>query len=198
MFTGIVEGIGSIDSIISLEKGLELTMTYLNPSDLKIGDSIAVNGVCLTVVHFHPQDFTVQLVQETLNKTNLGELKVGNRVNIENAAKIGDVVGGHLVQGHVDTTGIITSMKQDGIAKWLRIEFDEAWKRMLAPKGFIAIDGVSLTVVEAGNNFLTVTLIPHTQGKTIVQYYQLGQRVNLEFDIIGKQIQHYMSFYDTK
>ncbi len=198
MFVGIVEGIGKVIGIKSQDKSLELSVEYPTVQHLKIGDSISVNGACLTVIEFNQQCFKVNVVKETLDKTNLSTLAVESLVNIENAAKIGDSIGGHLVQGHVDTVGVVEAIWNDGAAKWLKIKFDQQWQLLLVHKGFITVDGVSLTVVEANENNFTVTLIPHTQQQTIVQYYAVGLTVNLEFDIFAKQIQKYMEHYNAR
>ena len=198
MFVGIVEGIGKVVEIKSQNKSLDIEIEYPAVKHLKIGDSISVNGACLTVVEFDQHSFKVNVVQETLDKTNLAQLSVGDKINIENAAKIGDSIGGHLVQGHVDTIGIVEAIWNDGAAKWLRITFEPQWQVLLVNKGFITVDGVSLTVVEANEQHFTVTLIPHTQQQTIVQYYTVGSVVNLEFDIVAKQIQKYMEHYDAR
>jgi riboflavin synthase len=197
MFVGIVQGMGKIIAKALIEKGLRLSIAYPAESGLKIGDSIAVNGCCLTVTRFDHDHFEVELVQETLDKTNLGALSVDDPVNIEYSAKIGDSIGGHFVQGHIDTTGEVIEQWQDGVAKWLRIRFDKQWQLLLVPKGFITVDGASLTVVEANQTDFTLTLIPHTQQVTITQYYQVGTIVNLEFDILGKQIQRFMEHYNA-
>jgi riboflavin synthase len=198
MFVGIVQGIGKIIARSLIEKGLRLSIAYPAESGLKVGDSIAVNGCCLTVTHFDLEHFEVELVQETLDKTNLGELSVGEAINIEYSAKIGDAIGGHLVQGHIDTTGVIQEVWADGVAKWIRVGFDKAWQLLVVPKGFITVDGASLTVVEANESNFTLTLIPHTQAVTITQYYKVGTIVNVEFDIVGKQIQRFMEHYNAR
>lgn len=187
MFVGIVQGIGKIIEKKELDQGLELVIDYPSMDGLNVGDSIAVNGVCLTVISFDKDSFRAQLVSETIRKTNLSFLRVGQAINIENAAKIGDSIGGHIVQGHVDSTGEIVHVWQDGIAQWLKIKFDKKFRECLVPKGFIAVDGMSLTVVDIGTDYFTVTVIPHTQQKTVAQYYEAGCYVNLEFDMVMKQ-----------
>jgi riboflavin synthase len=198
MFVGIIQGIGKVIAKTLIEKGLCLSIAYSTQLGLKIGDSIAVNGACLTVTHFDANYFEVELVQETLDKTNLGQLEIDDCVNIEYAAKIGDSIGGHMVQGHVDATGTVQEIWQDGVAKWLRISFDPKWKLLLVSKGFITIDGASLTLVEANADNFTVTLIPHTQTQTITARYKIACKVNLEFDVFAKQIQRFMEHYNER
>lgn len=189
MYTGIVEGTGVVRQIDAKENGKQICVApRFDFSDLKMGDSIAVNGACLTITQMDTQQFYADIVQETLDKTNLSDLTVDAQVNLERCAKIGDRIGGHFVKGHVDCTGTISDIKQQGIAIWLTIRFPELLKPYLIAKGSITIDGMSITVVEAGQDHFTVTLIPHTQASTIAQYYQLGTIVNLEADIIAKYL----------
>lgn len=187
MFTGIVETVGQVVNL--LEQGGVLTMTLQAAeiaSQVKIGDSVAVNGVCLTVVDFNSQEFLVQLVPETLNRTNLGELKLHDEVNLETAAKPTTALGGHFVQGHIDTTTEIISIDAQGDAELITFKTPKAYSQYLVNKGYITIDGMSLTIIEANDDCFTITLIPHTKAVTVSQHYQPGISVNIEVDILAK------------
>lgn len=183
MFSGIVEELGHLRSFqdgvlqISAKKVLKGT---------KLGDSIAVNGACLTVTKLTARDFCVNVVPETLRRTNLGQLAVGSPVNLERAMAYGDRVGGHLVQGHVDGTAPITSIKPDGDAVMLRFRLPARLARYVVEKGFITVDGASLTVVGCGPTWFTVTLIPFTRAHTVLGSKSVGDQVNLEVDMLAK------------
>lgn len=164
---------------ISAQKVLEGT---------KIGDSIAVNGVCLTVVKMGMESFTADVMAETLNKTNLGYLKPGEAVNLERALRLGDRLGGHLVSGHVDGVGSILKLEKKEISTVVFIKAPGEVMRYVIKKGSIAVDGTSLTVVDAGSNYFSVSLIPHTWHQTVLGRKRPGDLVNLECDIIGKYV----------
>ncbi len=195
MFVGIVEAMGQVIAKKSQKDNILFWITCPFLNKLSLGDSVSVNGVCLTVIEKSDEAFCVQVVQETLRKTMLQHLEKNHSVNLESAAKIGDTIGGHLVQGHVDTTAIIENIWEEGVAKGLKIHIDKKWRPYLIPKGFIAIDGVSLTLIELQEDNFTVTLIPYTQQHTISQFYQNGTTVNIEFDAFAKQIHQFLERY---
>ncbi len=181
MFTGLIEGLGRFKS----NNGDRFTFSWPdNPSIYETGESIAVNGCCLTVVDFDGDKWTANVIPETLSRTNLGYLIPGDPVNFERPVKVSDRLGGHIVQGHVDTVGLVRRVAPD-----LVIGFDPSFARYVVEKGSIAIDGVSLTVVEAGNDFARVSIIPHTSSVTTLGTRDIGERVNLEFDIVAKYVE---------
>jgi riboflavin synthase len=192
MFSGIVETIGLISSVIIDQQLRHFTIKPEQAfDDINIGDSIAVNGVCLTVTAFHADTFNVTAVPETLRLTNLGMLQTNDMVNLERALKLQDRVSGHYVQGHVDETGKIIEIKSDGNeALLVKFSHSPALGKYIVKKGYIAIDGMSLTVVDTAPTWFTVTLIPHTQIVTIIkQHYRENTLVNLEVDMMGKYIE---------
>lgn len=190
MFTGIVEELGilrfirrgadSAQLIIVAEKVLE---------DIKIGDSIAVNGVCLTAVSYTSREFTADVMSETLAKTNLGQMRPGDRLNLERALRLGDRLGGHLVSGHIDGVGTIASLEKHDIATLVGIRTPREIMRYIIKKGSVAIDGTSLTVVDFSADGFRVSLIPHTAAATTLGFKKVGDTVNLEADIVGKYIE---------
>lgn len=190
MFTGIIEEQGHIRAITQNEKGVTLTISAKEVLEgTKVGDSINVNGICLTVTSLSGDSFTIDAVPETMSRTNLGDHDIGSAVNLERAATPATRLGGHYVQGHVDTTGSVAQITPDGEALWIRIETDPAFMRYVVEKGYITIDGTSLTVVETSPDWFTVTLIPHTQSVITLPHRQVGERVNLEADIIAKYVE---------
>ena len=190
MFTGLIEEIGAVAAIRRSEKSFDLTISARTVLDgVRIGDSIAVNGVCLTATHYDAQGFTVGLSPETLKRTNLGDLKQGDPVNLERSLLPSTRLGGHFVQGHVDATGRIKSFRPDQDALWLTIETDPALMRYIVTKGYIAVDGTSLTVVDTGADWFNVTLIDYTQSKIALPLKRPGDRVNLEVDILAKYVE---------
>lgn len=190
MFTGIVEDLGKVKAIIKGRNSAQLSLfSPVIVSDIKLGDSVAVNGVCLTVTAFDLQSFTVDIMAETLNKTNLGELKKEDKVNLERALRLNDRLGGHLVSGHVDDLGTISGKENQDIAVILEINCNYRLNKYLIPKGSVAIDGTSLTIVDVDSNKFTVSLIPHTRGLTTLGFKRIGDKVNLEMDIISKYLE---------
>ena len=186
MFTGIVEEIGKV----SLIQPNRLTVKAAKVlEDTEPGSSIAVNGICLTVTDFTANSFSVDIQPETLRRTNLGYLKAGDEVNLERAVALGGRMGGHLVQGHIDDTGKVVSIKREQEAILMRIDVPHPLMRYLAVKGFIAMDGLSLTVVELGEESFTVSLIDYTQRNTTMAKRKVGDIVNLEVDIIAKYVE---------
>lgn len=189
MFTGIIEETGIVKSIVKGSKSAAIRLQApLVVSDVKLGDSIAVNGICLTVVDFDSSHFTAEVMAETLAKTNLGELKHGERVNLERALRLSDRLGGHLVSGHVDGVGVISAQTKDDIAIVTEITYPPEIGKYIAPKGSVAIDGISLTVVDINPRVFSVSLIPHTRGMTTLGIKKPGDRVNLEADVIARYL----------
>ena len=190
MFTGLVEELGKVTNITRTSQSVRITIGADKVlTDVKIGDSIAVNGTCLTAVDYNTKSFTADVMPETVNRTVLATLKPGDIVNLERCLKVGDRLGGHIVSGHVDGVGTITAKQRNDIAIIVTITASPHLLRYIIPKGSIAVDGTSLTVVEVGPDWFTVSLIPHTAGLTTVGLKSSGQPVNLEVDIIGKYVE---------
>jgi len=195
MFTGIVEELAQIKSIEPQSKGICYTISAkVVVGDLKIGDSISVNGVCLTIVKREENSFSIILVEETLNKSNLGELKVGDPVNLERAMKLSDRLGGHIVQGHVETLGVILDKQMQDEEAILSVGLDPEWMRFCIPKGSITLDGVSLTIARINGNIIEIALIPHTLENTTLGVKGKSETLNIETDVIGKYIDRLLSF----
>ena len=186
MFTGIVEEIGHI----KLLQPNRLTVKAAKVlEDTELGSSIAVNGICLTVTDFTADSFSVGIQPETLRRTNLGYLKTSDEVNLERPVALGGRLGGHLVQGHIDDTGKVASIRHEKEAILMRVETPHPLMRYIAVKGFIAVDGLSLTVMELGADSFTVSLIDYTQRYTTIGKHKSGDVVNLEVDIIAKYVE---------
>jgi riboflavin synthase len=189
MFSGIVEEMGVIQSRQKQAGKLVLRVScYKCLSDLNLGDSIAINGVCLTVVAHNETTFVVEAIPETCRLTNLVQLNLGAQVNLERAISASSRIGGHFVQGHVDGTTQIKRIEPEGDSLKVWFEKPKSWKECVIPKGFIAIDGMSLTVVDVLEDQFSICFIPHTQAVTIAQKYQVGTTVNLEVDHLTKTI----------
>ncbi|EGW41603.1 riboflavin synthase [Desulfosporosinus sp. OT] len=193
MFTGIVEELGIVRGLRLLPESGQLTLEGQKVlHGTQIGDSIAVNGVCLTVIRQSDRDFTVDVMAETLEKTNLAELKSGSHVNLERALQLQTRLGGHLVSGHVDGVGNIRRITPWGIAQVYEISASPTLLSFVLPKGSIAIDGISLTVIDVESDCFTVSLIPHTFKETTLGLKGIGGSVNLETDLIGKYVARFM------
>ncbi len=193
IFTGIVEELGKVREVRKGSQSCQLDIAASKVlTDVKLGDSIAVNGVCLTVVAFETDRFTADVMWETLRKTNLEKLRSGDTVNLERALRLGDRMGGHLVLGHVDGVGRIIEQRRVDIALVTRIGCSPELLQYVLPKGSVAVDGISLTVVETFADSFTVSLIPHTAKLTTLGWKKPGDMVNLETDIIGKYVEHLM------
>lgn len=193
MFSGIVEECGAIHSLQESAEGLKLTIAAKEVlKDIQRGASIAVNGVCLTVVDFSKTHFSVEVVAETLRRSNLGQLKLASPVNLERSLKMSDRIGGHFVQGHVDATMQLIKLVPEGEALLATFSITPEWSRYLVPKGYVALDGMSITVIDVSNTEFSVTFIPHTQTATTVQYYKPGCCINLEVDILSKTLDRLM------
>lgn len=187
MFTGLVEETGTIVSSTPTPVGRRLVVSAARVlEDAAIDHSIAVNGVCLTVVELGVSAFSADVIAETLKKTTIGSLDSGTSVNLERALRLGDRLGGHLVQGHVDTTGIIDAITDDGSVWEMWVRFAPEYRRLLIPMGSITIDGISLTVADLEPNRLKVAIIPHTLAVTNLRHAHVGNSVNLEFDMMAK------------
>lgn len=198
MFTGIVSEVGTVHSTEKMDGGKTLTIRSSFAGGCHIDESIAVNGVCLTVVSFDEHNFSVQCVDETLRKTNLGELTAGSPVNLERSLTLEKAIEGHIVQGHVDTTAHIKSIEEKGADILLNVEFPEEYRDYVVGRGSIAIDGISLTVARNHSNVCTVALIPYTWEHTNLKSKKAGDTVNLEFDIFGKYIIQYLQNREAK
>ena len=186
MFTGIIEEVGTVGELGDNKLTIRAAKVM---EDQKMGDSIAVNGTCLTVVAHDSTTFTVDLSPETLSRTSLGSLEQNHKVNLERPLAVSDRLGGHIVQGHVDATGRITSSRTEGNSQILRVRFPERIRPYIVAKGFIAVDGSSLTVVQKGTSTFTLSVIPFTLENTNLQEKGVGNRVNLEIDIIAKYVE---------
>ncbi len=190
MFTGIVEEIGTIKNIQKGKNSAVLTVqAKIVLEDLKIGDSIAVNGICLTVISFDNNSFNADVMHETLNRSSLTQLKAGSFVNLERAMLANGRFGGHIVAGHIDGVGKIVQIKKDDTAIWYTIKTEESILRYIVEKGSIAIDGISLTVAKVNSDSFSISAIPHTISQTILSKSKVGNIVNLENDIIGKYVE---------
>ena len=190
MFTGIVEELGEIREIHREADSITLTIratTVLD--DVHHGDSIAVNGVCLTVVEFGDDFFTADLMQETLDRSSLGQVEVGSKVNLERATAVGQRLGGHIVQGHVDGTGEVISRTPGERWEVVRISLPEHLSKYVVEKGSIAVDGTSLTVSTVGEGFFEVSLIPTTLTDSVIGSTAVGAKVNLEVDVLAKYVE---------
>lgn len=190
MFTGIIEEVGHVKSLHRGPKSFTLEVeASLVMEGTQVGDSIATNGVCLTVTSLTGHGFTADVMPETVSRTALGELTAGSPVNLERALSLQTRLGGHIVSGHIDGTGRIADHRQDDTALWLTVECDSRLLRYIIEKGSITIQGVSLTVARVDNRSFAVSLIPHTQAATTLHEARVGDRVNLENDIIAKYVE---------
>ncbi len=192
MFTGLVESLGKIERAVAEDGGgrrflIRWPAAWLS-DPFQLGESIAVNGCCLTVVAATDDTFSVQAGPETLDRTNLNAKSAGDRVNLERALKAGARLGGHFVQGHVDTTAMLLDRRPDGEWEFLAFAIDPVWTPLMVPKGSIAVDGVSLTLVDVGPDAFSVMLIPHTLAMTTLGALGVGDRVNVEVDILAKHV----------
>jgi len=196
MFTGIIETLGKVEKIEKDGGNLHITVRAEITSELKIDQSVSHNGVCLTVVSLDGDNYTVTAIEETLSKTNLGELKVGDEVNLERAMVLGARLDGHIVQGHVDQTAVCQSIDQkDG--SWIyTFEYNPHVNNVTIEKGSITVDGVSLTVVNSQKNSFSVAIIPYTHEHTRFHAYKVGSIVNLEFDVVGKYVSRLLELRD--
>ena len=189
MFTGLIADLGSVKSIEIDPNGATLEISTALAGELAEGDSVAVNGVCLTAIAIDEGAFRAQAMQETLRRSSLQQLRPGSQVNLELALRADGRLGGHIVQGHVDGTGTIAGLRDEGFARVLEIDVDDELPRYLVEKGSVALDGVSLTVSELRDRGFSVSLIPETLVRTNLGEAQVGDRVNIEADILAKHVE---------
>lgn len=188
MFTGIIESVGIISDIKKEQENIHLTIQTNITNELKIDQSVAHNGVCLTVVNLFDDKHVVTAIKETIDKTTLGSWQIGNKVNIERAMKLGDRLDGHIVQGHVDQTAICANI-EDKKGSWeYTFEYDSTLNNITIEKGSVTVNGTSLTVVNSKKDSFSVAIIPYTYENTIFHTFEIGTKVNLEFDVVGKYI----------
>jgi riboflavin synthase len=193
VFTGLIEDLGEVKRIEKRGENLSLFISsHLNPRELKDGDSIAVNGACLTLVSTTPQGFTAEVSPETVRRTNLGDLRERDHVNLERALRLSDRLGGHLVSGHVDGTGTLSRKMKEGDFCHITFAAPQEIMRYVIEKGSIAVDGISLTVNQCRDKDFTVTIIPFTLSHTNLGERKVGERVNLEGDLIGKYVEKFI------
>lgn len=195
MFTGLVEELAHVESIRQGASDSSLTLRARRiMDDMQLGDSIAVNGICLTVVERTETTFSVDAVPETMRRTNLGLLRRGDTVHVERAMPMNGRFGGHIVSGHIDGTGRVAAVDREGTARVLRIQVAPELLRYLVEKGSICVDGVSLTVMDVSGDVFRVSIIPHTEGVTRLGHAQVGDVVNLEMDVIAKYVERLLQF----
>lgn len=198
MFTGLIEEIGTVQSILKGPKSATIIITAKKIlEDIKLGDSIATNGVCLTVTSFTPNGFEVDVMAETMRRSNLGNLTPGDKVNLERALRLGDRLGGHIVSGHIDGTGTIEDFRQEDNAIWVSIAVSPDILKYIINKGSIAVDGISLTVAYIDSRRFKVSIIPLTKDETTLTGKNIGDKVNLEVDMIGKYVERLLSFKEN-
>ena len=199
MFTGIIHGLGEI---VSLDKNNGECRLTLRPlfvmKDIADGESVAVNGACLSVERHGREDFTVYASRETLERTTVGECTAGGKVNLERALAVGDRLGGHLVSGHVDCLARLRELRPAGLSLTCRLSFPEEYGAEVIPKGSVALDGVSLTVNECGRDFLTVNVIPDTLKRTNARWWRPGDRIHMETDMIGKYVRRLLERRESR
>ena len=188
MFTGIIESLGEVKEIRKENDNLHLIITTPISNELKIDQSVSHNGICLTVVAIGEDSYTVTAIRETIEKTTIGDWQTGDLVNLERGMKLGDRLDGHIVQGHVDQTGICKSIENANGSWYFTFEYDPAWHNITIEKGSITVNGVSLTVVNSQENEFSVAIIPYTFEHTNFKNFQIGTKINLEFDVIGKYV----------
>ncbi|SNZ06819.1 riboflavin synthase alpha chain [Persephonella hydrogeniphila] len=194
MFTGLVEEVGKIKTVKTSTGGLTIQVQVKKiTDDIKVGDSVAVNGVCLTVTGIQGDTISFDVSQETVRRSNIGQLRNGDLVNIERALKLSDRLGGHIVQGHVDTVGTVKRIIPKGEHTEFVIHFPEEFQDFVVEKGSIAIDGISLTINEVYGNEISINIIPHTIQNTNLKNRKTGEAVNIEFDILGKYVKRMLS-----
>ncbi|MFI5287468.1 MAG: riboflavin synthase [Candidatus Dormibacteria bacterium] len=195
MFSGIVETLGTVRS----QQPGRIQITPRIPfANLQIGESIAVNGACLTVAAVSAERFEADVMPETLHRTTLGEMSAGATVNLERALRFGDRVGGHMVSGHVDATGAVTALREDANARWVTIATPDDLIELIAEKGCIAVDGISLTVVDVFTAAFTVSLIPVTLAATVAGAWRVASRVNVEVDLMARYVARTLSARDQE
>jgi riboflavin synthase len=194
MFTGIIEELGTVQSIKTKGNTIRLSVSGKEIlTDAKLGDSIAVNGVCLTITNFDPHSFQADVMPETFKTTSLVQLNRGSHVNLERAMAAAGRFGGHFVTGHVDCTGEIIKLTRDENAVYLNIRYERQFGHLLLDRGSVALDGTSLTIFDKQDDYFTVSLIPHTSEYSLLGKKSIGDVVNIEFDMLGKYVHSYLS-----
>ncbi len=194
MFTGIIETIGVVSNIEKDLENIHFTIKSSITNELKIDQSVAHNGVCLTVVEISGDEYVVTAIKETMDKSNMGDISVGDEVNLERAMKLGDRLDGHIVQGHVDETGVCKGIQDQDGSTVFTFEYHSKNNNVTIEKGSITVNGVSLTVVNSKENEFNVAIIPYTLEYTVFKNFKVGTKVNLEFDVIGKYVARLQSF----
>lgn len=197
MFTGIVEAVGKVNRVEDLGGGRRFTVEADFAGELRVDQSVAVDGVCLTVVRHDDRTFDVVAIEETLSKTTLGQYEPERKVNLERAMRPDTLLDGHIVQAHVDATGTIEAVTRETNSRLFTIRYPSESAAYLIPQGSVAVDGISLTVARLEKDTFTVAIIPHTFEYTIASEWEEGRRVNLEFDMIGKYVARYMATRDA-
>ncbi len=195
MFTGIIETLGTITNLEIENTNLHISVKSNITNELKIDQSVAHNGVCLTVIAINNDEYTVTAIQETLDKTNIGDLNINDKVNLERAMKLGDRLDGHIVQGHVDQTAECISVKNENGSWIYTFSYDADLNNVTIEKGSITVNGTSLTVVNSKRNEFSVAIIPYTYENTVFHTFISGTKVNLEFDVIGKYVKRLTESY---
>ncbi|MEZ0005487.1 riboflavin synthase [Flavobacterium sp. 28YEA47A] len=188
MFTGIIETLGTIKDLRKEGENIHITISASVTNELKIDQSVSHNGVCLTVVGISDDQYTVTAIKESIDKTNIGDWKLDDQVNLERAMKLGDRLDGHIVQGHVDQTGTCISIEEANGSWYYTFEYDPKLSNITIEKGSITVNGVSLTVVNSKKNAFSVAIIPYTHEHTNFKNFKVGTKINLEFDVIGKYV----------
>lgn len=197
MFTGIIEDIGTIKFIKKNTKSQTMTIESSILNDVKLGDSIATNGLCLTVTKLTNNTFDVDVMVESMNRSNFNDLTIGSRVNLEKAMRMGDRFGGHMVSGHVDGVGIIRQYQKEENATWVTIEIPQSLRKYTTLKGSISIDGISLTIANVTETGVQVSIIPHTKAQTTLLLKKVGDKVNLEMDMMVKYVEQLLKNEET-
>ncbi len=198
MFTGLIQDIGSVESVESGADGARLRIATGLAGEIERGDSVAINGVCLTATAVEANDFEVEAMNQTLGATALGDIEAGAHVNLELAMKASDRLGGHIVQGHVDGVGEVVVSAEDGFARRVRLQLDTHLLRYVVDKGSITLDGVSLTIAELGEDWVEVSLIPETLERTTFGEVESGRKINVECDVIAKHVERLMAPFAGK
>jgi riboflavin synthase len=198
VFTGLIQDVGRIHSIDRDADGVRLHVESLLRDEIAPGDSVAVNGVCLTARERASDGFGAEAMNQTLDVTTLGDLEAGSRVNLELALRAGDRLGGHIVQGHVDGVGEVVAVEEDGFARRLKVELPPGLPRYAIEKGSIALDGVSLTIADLGDSWLSVSLIPETMERTSLGEARPGRKINVECDVVAKHVERLMAPFGGK
>lgn len=188
MFTGIIETLGEVKKIVKEKDNVHLTIQSDFTNELKVDQSVAHNGICLTVIDIHIHEYTVTAIKETIDKTTIGNLSVGEKVNLERAMRLGDRLDGHIVQGHVDETGVCTNIIEENGSTIFTFKYNSTSKNMTIEKGSITVNGTSLTVVNSKDFEFSVAIIPYTYNHTVFHQLKIEDTVNLEFDVLGKYV----------